>query len=216
MKNFLICAGLCIPLAIGFSGCKKSVDYFEYVSENRKSYYFYQDDDVTLKIYSVDKETPYCLDGVCGDVSCLTEIYYSSEKTANEVEIELCGKGGEMSYMSVTRNYYLSFGEVLPDGASIPVKLTVDGNVKEYDVQSVAEEGVIDGKTALKCVYEYDSARFEALTEHGNFKGEILLRLLYDEGCYYYVGICDRDKNLHAYLVDGTDGRIIAERDAQA
>ena len=209
MKKFLTVIILSLPLLLGLTACQKNVDYFTYVSENRKSVYFYEDDTVTIKIYSVDKETPYCLDGARGDVSNVTEVYFSTENTANEVEIELAGKGGEMSYLAVTRNFYLSFGEEV-SGASIPVKVTVDGKTTEYEVLNVAEEGTIDGKTALKCVEEYDGETFNSLTENGVFKGEIIIRLLYDEGCYYYVGLCNRDSQVHAYLVKGTDGSIIA------
>ncbi|MDE7401348.1 MAG: hypothetical protein K2N17_04775, partial [Clostridia bacterium] len=63
---------------------------------------------------------------------------------------------------------------------------------------------------------EYDKASFDNLTEGRNFSGEISVRLLYDEGCFYYVGVCNREKQVHAYLVDGVDGRIIAERESEA
>lgn len=215
MKKFLTCIILCTPLLLGLTSCKKNVDYYNYVSENRKSVYLYNDDSVTLKIYSLEKETPYALDGVRGEVSEVTEIYFSTEKTANEVEIEIAGKGGEMSYLAVSRNYYLSFGEEIT-GASVHAKITVDGKETEYEVLNVAEEGVIDGKTAVKCVTEYDATTFTELTVNGVFNGEIIVRLLYDEGCYYYVGVCNRDRHVHAYLVNGTDGRIIAERESEA
>lgn len=212
MKKFLLSVLLCLPAFLCLSGCKKSADYFSYVSEYRKSFYFYKDDTISVKIYSVDKETPYSLDGVKGDVSNVTEIYFEYNGSANEVEIELLGHGGEMSWLAVTRNYYLSFaGENIKE-ASIPVTLNIDGKEKKVDVFNVAEEGTIDGKTALKSVYEYDSATFNDLTNGANFSGEIIIRLLYDDGCFYYVGVCNRDKNVHAYLVNATDGRIIAER----
>ena len=39
------------------------------------------------------------------------------------------------------------------------------------------------------------------------------MRLLADEGkCYYYVGVIDREGNTAAYLVDGENGNVIAER----
>lgn len=194
-------------------GCKKSVDYFSYVSEYRKSVYFYQDDSISVKIYSVDKETPYSLDGVKGAVSNVTEVFFEYGGSANEVEIELLGHGGEMSWLAVTRNYYLSFAGGEISGASIAVTLNIDGKEKKVDVFNVAEEGTIDGKTALKCAREYDGETFNALTEGTTFAGEIIIRLLYDNGCFYYVGVCNREGNVHAYLVNGSDGRIIAERE---
>lgn len=212
MKKFLLSLILCLPALLCLSACKKNVDYFSYVSEYRKSVYFYKDDLVSVKIYSVDKETPYSLDGVKGDVSNVTEVFLEYANSADEVEIELLGHGGEMSWQAVTRNYYLSFAGGEINGASIPVTLKIDGAEKQLDVFNVAEEGTIDGKTALKCVREYDGDAFAALTDGSAFAGEIIIRLLYDDGCFYYVGICNRDAEVHAYLVNGADGRIIAER----
>lgn len=216
MKKFVMNLAFCIPLALFLPflpACKKKTDYFSYVSEYRKSFYFYEDDNISLKIYSVDKETPYALDGVKGNMTTVTEIYFTSAKTANEVEIALAGTGGEMSYLAVTQNFYLSFTSDILSGASIPVTLNIDGKETKIDAFNVAEEGTIDGKTALKCVREYDGETFNALTDGSSFAGEIIIRLLYDNGCYYYVGVCNRDKQLHAYLVDGASGRIIAERE---
>lgn len=212
MKKFLLSLILCLPALLCLPACKKNVDYFSYVSEYRKSVYFYKDDLVSVKIYSVDRETPYSLDGVKGDVSNVTEVFLEYANSADEVEIELLGHGGEMSWQAVTRNYYLSFAGGEINGASIPVTLKIDGAEKQLDVFNVAEEGTIDGKTALKCVREYDGDAFTALTDGSAFAGEIIIRLLYDDGCFYYVGICNRDAEVHAYLVNGSDGRIIAER----
>lgn len=216
MKKFLLSLIIGLPVLLCLSGCKKNVDYFTFVSEYRKSVYLYKDDVVSVKIYSVDKETPYSLDGVKGAVTEVTEVFVEYAKSADEVEIELLGHGGEMSWMAVTRNYYLSFSGGDLSGTSIPVVLNIDGTEKKIDVFNVAEEGTIDGKTALKCVREYDGDAFSSLTEGSAFAGEIIIRLLYDDGCYYYVGICNREANVHAYLVNGSDGRIIAEHTSEA
>lgn len=216
MKKFLSCLAICILPLLSLAACKKNVDYFNYVSEYRSGVYYYEDDVVTVKIYSVARETPYALDGIKGNMNSLTEVYYSCEGSANEVEISLLGHGGEMSWLAVTRNFYLSFPCDPLTETSIPVTLTVDGVEKKFDVFNVAEEGTIDGKTALDCVREYDTESFTALTNNGVFAGELIVRLLYDEGCYYYVGICDGNRHVHAYLVDGENGRIIAERESEA
>ncbi|MDE7083858.1 MAG: hypothetical protein K2O81_01285, partial [Clostridia bacterium] len=105
MKKFLLSLMLGLPLLLSLSGCKKSVDYFTFVSEYRKSVYMYRDDLISVKIYSVDKETPYSLDGVKGAVTNVTEVFVEYANSADEVEIELLGHGGEMSWMAVTRNY---------------------------------------------------------------------------------------------------------------
>lgn len=216
MKKLLIPAICLIPMLSVCTACNKKTDYFEFVSELRSEIYCYQDDQVSLKIYCAEKETPYALDGVKGAMTDLCEVYFESATPANEVEIKLLGHGGEMNYLAVTRNFYLSFGAERANLTSVPVEITVDGKQYNYEVPSVGREGVIDPKVALKCVTEYDKESFDALKNGNSFSGEISVRLLYDGGCFYYVGLCDRQGNVHAYLLDAGDGRVIAERESQA
>ena len=206
---------LILPAIALFSlaACAKSVDYYSYVSEYRHDVYLYEDDGVSLKIYLSDKETPYSCDGIKGQMGHVCEVYYFAENTPSEVYLDLNGLGGEMNYQSTTRSFYLSFTCDATFGAKASVKLTVDGEQSTIQANNVREEGTIDGATALKCVTEYDGEQFKKLTEGKNFNGEIGIRLLYDEGCYYYIGVSDTQGKTHAYLLDATDGRIIAERD---
>lgn len=216
MKKFLCALIPCFIACLCLSGCGKKTDYFNYVSEYRSAVYYFEDDNLELKIYAVERENPFALDGIKGQTGKLCEVYLNMDDTANEVEISLLGKGGNMSYLAVSRSYYLSFAQDKIEGASVEVSLTIDGKERKLTAQDVAAEGTIDGKTALKCVTEYDEEGFTSLTQNGAFMGEIHLRLLYDDGCYYYVGVCNRGGEVHAYLVDGESGRIIAERQSEA
>lgn len=220
MKKNLTAFVFCSAAAIGalsiLSACKKSVDYNDYISEYRKSVYLCKEDGFELKIFCSDRETPYALDGMKGNMATVTEVYYSCNASPSSVVIEIDGQGGEMSYMSVTNSFYLSFSGDLGDKQSVTVKLDVDGRESETEVKNVFENGTIDAQSALKCVTEYDGETFGRLNKGNYFSGEIAVRLIYDDGCYYYIGVCDRDKNVKAYLVNGADGRIIAERESSA
>lgn len=212
MRKFLIvCAGVLALTAL--AGCKKKqVNYADYISELRHDVYLYSDDGTEIKIYRTAKETPYSADGYKGEITELTEIFVKVERGAKEVEIDVGGDGGEMNYNAVENDYYLSFTGGEFEKNSCVVTLTVDKNEREYTLTNVLYGGVMDGKSALGCALEYDGETFAALTENGAFLGEIFIRLLYDDGCYYYVGVCDRNKNISAYLVDGVQGKIIASR----
>lgn len=196
-----------------FAACSAQVDYYDYVSEYRSGVYIFSEDGEELKIYCSQRETPYSSDGIKGEMNSTVEVFYRPEGSPDSVEISIGDLGGEMSYQSVTQNFYMCFTADDFDASSVEVRVTADGSEKTITAMNVREEGVIDGRQALKCVTEYDGARFEKLTEGARFSGEIYIRLLYDEGCFYYVGVCDREGNTHSYLLNGTDGRVLAEKD---
>lgn len=203
----------CITTLCLLPSCKKSVNYGDYISENRKQVYLCKEDGYELKIFCSDRETPYSADGFKGNMTTVCEVYYKCENSPESVVAEVEGFSGEMSYMSVTDSFYLSFSADIKSAESLPVKLTIDDKQTEISARNVFEDGTIDASTALRCVTEYDKERFERLTERNSFSGEIGIRLLYDEGCYYYVSVCDREAHVKAYLVDGKSGRIITERE---
>ena len=206
----LLCAFL-----LFFTGCNKSVNYLSYVSEKRTNIYLYEDDNVSIKIHCVSREYPYNADGVCGQINDLIEVFVTLPKTYNEVEVSLSAGEGEMNYQAVESRYYLSFTAKELTGDSVDVTLTYDGESKTYSALSVKYAGVMSCDDAVKCVIEHDKTLFENLTQNGLFDGEISVRLLYDEGCYYYVGVCDKTKHITAYLIDGERGIVIATKDIQ-
>ncbi len=201
-------AALC-PL---FAGCSSTPDYYSFVSEERNGLYLYAEDAFSFKIHCTLRETPYLSDGIKGEVTPVVEFYFNPQKTYNEVEVEAGNFRGEMNYLAVTKSYYLSFTGDNFNAATVDIKLTLDGKETAFKAATALYDGVIDARTALKCVTEYDGELFASLSEGRAFKGEIYIRLLYDDGCYYYVGVCDRAGNTTAYLVDGENGRVIAQK----
>ncbi|MCD8308986.1 MAG: hypothetical protein LUD19_03945 [Clostridia bacterium] len=150
-------------------------------------------------------------DGVKGEINGIAEIYATFKTQYDEVYIDVNGLGGEMSYMTVKNCWYISFSCSGFGKDTLAAELTLNGNEREYTLVSVLSDGVMSGQSALSCVIEYDGDAFTSLTENGIFCGEIYIRLLYDDKCYYYVGVCDRSGNIKAYLTDGETGRVIAE-----
>lgn len=214
MKKFLctLILGLIAAISVLCACGAKGVDYTQFISEKRMQVYLYEDDALSVKIHVSVRESPYVSDGYCGAMENVCEVFVSFSESPQEVQIELGGTKGEMSYMSVTDSFYLSFsgGDL---GESAAVALTYGGQTKQLSAPSVLYDGVISCEDAVICASQYDNETFSALTNGNNFEGEIYVRLISDEGrCYYYVGVIDRDGNTSAYLVDGERGNIIAER----
>ena len=210
-KFFILTLAVCLAACLT-SGCKRQPDYFDYVSEKRTNIYLYSDDGLEIKIYLSQRESPYSSDGIKGEISALTEIYVSLPKNEQNVYVSVSGLEGQMNYKAVENCYYLSSSSSSISGDSTQVTLTVGEESKTYSAVSVLYDGVITCEQALQCVIERDGQLFEELTENKVFCGEIYVRLLYDDGCYYYVGVCDRNSKISAYLVDGVRGKIIATK----
>ena len=212
MRKVLIFLAATLCALTVFSGCKKKIDYSGYISEKRYDIYLYKDDTVEVTVYLAEKETPFTADGIKSATCNICEIFVTIPDTAQEVAISVGGQSGEMNYRAVERDYYLSFSGGNFTGNECEVLLEVDGKSFDYTAQSVLYDGVISCEDALKCVIEKDGELFKQLTSNGAFAGEIFIRLLYDDGCFYYVGICNRERTVNAYLVDGENGKIIAVR----
>lgn len=206
-----------VPCALALlPACNKNCNYHEYVSENRREVYYCKEDDFEVKVFFSDRETPYLADGVKGEISTVCEVYYKCENNADEVLFEFENQTGEMNYSSVSNSFYLSFTNPAINASQMEITLTVDGKINNVIVKNVFEKGTIDWQKALDCVIEYDGEKFTSLTQGNRFWGEIGIRLIYDGDCYYYVSVCDREKHVKAYLVDGKSGRIITEKQSQA
>ena len=196
-----------------FAGCKKNADYLSYVSEKRDNIYLYADDSLEIRIYTSQRENPYSADGIKGDMTSLCEIYVRLPENHDDVAVKVGAVEGEMNYKAVENCYYLSFSDALEKKESVTVTLSYGGNSAEYKAASVLDDGIISCEDAVKCAVEHGKELFTSLTDGNIFLGEIYVRLLYDDGCYYYVGVCDRNKKITAYLVDGERGKVIASHE---
>ena len=216
MRKFAICLlVLLLPITL-LSGCNKSIDYFGYVSDMRKDIYVYSDDTTEIKIYVSEKETPFSADGIKGKVSDIVEVFVKLDKTPEELNINLLGTQGEMNYQAVENRFYLGFSGIKEIPEKFEVTLTYGELSNVYTAESVKYGNIISCADALNCVIEHDTATFENMTENNIFNGEIFVRLLFDEGCYYYVGVCGRDKKINAYLIDGERGKVITKKQLSA
>ena len=217
MKKF-IAAAICAVAAtvLPFTACNAEFDYTKYISEKRSEIYLYADDCVEITVNCVSREQPYNADGICGNPCDLVEIFIKISPTPASVEISLEGYSGEMNYEAVNTRFTASYSAPAFKSEGIDVTVTADGTQKNYRVLSVLDGSVLTCEQALKCVIEHDGELFSNLTNKKDFAGEIYVRLLYDEGCYYYVGVCDRDKNITAYLLDGGIGKVIATKQIKA
>ncbi len=209
----LILLILCLPV---FGGCTKQIDYFSYVSELRSNVFIHKDDEYSLRVYSLIKESPYQTDGIVSKTNVRTEIRLiapSGEKTyAVYFTFDGTEYGGEMSFDNVKSEYYYACPVDVSKCSTLDLRLVCGTNESVYTAKSVLTSDTIAPKQALSLLTEKEKALFDSLTDKYGFAGEIHLRLLYEGAPYYYVGVVDRQGNVTAFLINAVTGQILAKR----
>ncbi len=214
---WLLCAAGVVA-CLFLSACKKERSYFDYVSELRSNLFLARNEDFSLRVYSVTKETPYAADGVPQETSPRVEAYLlapSGEKTVHFTFIlDKKTYGGEMSYDNVTGEYYYSCTMDLEELSELPCRIRYGDNEVELTATSVRTEATLSPKAALDILVAENAELFSSLTDEYGFAGEIYLRLIYEDFPYYYAGIIDRTGKIYAFLMNAETGKILAKRES--
>ena len=209
----LLSALLLLPLY----SCKNTVEYFDYVSEQRNNIFLAQTDDFYLRVYSVIKEAPYVADGIPMETSPRAEITLIAPQGDETYHISFLvdGKsyGGEMSFDNVRAEYSFSCTLDLSTHHAIDFQIQHGEESVTLTARSVLEDNTIPPQEILKIVQRENAELFESMTDKYGFSGEIYLRLLYEDAPYYYVGVIDRNHRITAFLINGTSGKILAKRE---
>lgn len=201
---------------IALNSCSQKIDYFDYLSELRDNLLYANTEELSLRIYSVKKETPYAMDGIKKECSKRAEIYLITPEgdkdcfisfTVNEKEYS-----GDMSYDNVKREYYFICSANLSMEKEIVCKIVYGEKELELCAKSVLDNQTLSPKNALSILVKEEKTLFTALTDKYGFLGEIHLRLIHEDGVYYYIGIIDKNKQTYAYLLNAKTGKILAKR----
>ncbi len=199
-----------------FSACKKQTDYFSYVSELRSNILLSQTENYKLRIFSVEKESPYTTDGVKREMHTRTEIYFlpkSGDKTcAISFSVQDKTFKGEMSYDNVKGEYYFFCSLDSSSLSNLLCSITYGEEQIELNALSVRTPAMLRPQALLKSFIAEEKEYFSTLTDKYGFAGEIYMRLIYEERPYYYIGVIDRNGKIHAGLLNAESGKVLAKR----
>lgn len=203
-------------LCFSFAGCNRKIDYFSYVSEFRNNIFLAETDSLSLRIYSVTKETPYAADGIAHESTARTEVFLlapdGSQNYILTVYFNETEYGGELAYDNVKSEYFLSFSLDVSAEKELACVLSFGDTQIQLTATSVLRNETIAPNTILENVRAYDPELFKNMTDKYGFIGEIYLRLLYEDAPYYYVGVINRNGEIHAFLVNAITGKVLAHR----
>ena len=215
-----LCALLLTFLIIPFtlSACSTEPDYLSYVSELRKDVLIGEKDNFSVVVYAGTKESPALFDGIKQNTTlCLGFKIIQKEETGSQLTIKFTV--GNKSYsapltFNPVKNTLFCDVEVsaLPE-KSLDVEICYGEKNTLITTSSQLNENTISYTKALESAVNKGSSFLKEHTEKGILKAEIVIRLLCERGKnYYYVGfICEKGLK-RAYLIDGANGEVIAEK----
>ncbi len=217
MKRFF-CLFVSVFLFLSFfCGCGSEFSLLDYVSENRLDILTGSKDGYLLTVYFTEKESPYLADGIKAEINRLAEFTLTAPDNTATYTLSATVNGtlyeGEFSYSAQKNNFNLTLPMDFTDVRSLTCTVLEGKTAHEIVCESVKEESVLSYREILGFLERAEAERIDSLKEKNVFRGEIYVRLLYDDGCYYYVGIIDRNGGVYALLFDAADGKILATRE---
>ena len=217
-RAFLILI-LCLlswAFSVTLTSCKRTVDFTSLVSEYRNNLFVYEEQDLSVKAHNLEREYPYVADGYKSEMNCRVEIFVSATAEVNCCEIYFFASGfqhgGEASYDGVKRQFYFSCAADVANASSLQVRIRLDGTEKELTLRSVKTPDLLPLSELLNRLFSTESELQKKLTENGELACELYVRILYEDAPYFYVGVVDRKGTIHAFLLHGKTGEILAKR----
>ena len=208
--SFLVLVSL-LPL---LTACQKKPDYFAYVSELRSDLFVANEEDFSLTVACISRETPYLNDGIKATMSDLIEITLEGDE--REYSVYLLGEeqlGGEMSFRNTRGDFYFSQGvKCFPKG-SVSLRVEWEDTSREIVATSVKTENTLSPENALDYALKSEQATLAHMSTDGKFQGEFYVRLLRRDKNYYYVGIVDRSGKTTSLLLDSESGQVLARHE---
>ena len=213
-------AVICVLVVMAtLSACNSKPDYLSYVSELRKDVFIGEQDNFYVVVYAGSKESPATFDGIKQDsLLCLGFKIIQKEDIGSQITVKF--NVGDKQYSApLTFNPVKStlFCDVVV--SALPEKnFTVEVCYGEESVTvntvSQLNENTVSYTRALESAASKGEDFLKEHTQKGVLKAEIVIRLLCENGKnYYYVGfICDKGLK-KAYLIEGSTGEVIAEKD---
>lgn len=209
---FFIACLLCL------ASCQQKIDYFQYVSELRSNIFLAKNENFSLRIYSVQKESPYAADGIPQETYHRTEIYLLADAADQPIHISFpVGQEriqGDMSYDNVKGEYYIYFPIDVSAFSVLECDIEYQNTVTPLQAISVVQKDTLSCKAVLNALIQTEKNLFTSMTDKYGFTGEIYLRLIYEDSPYYYIGIIERNGTIHAFLLHAQTGKILAKRES--
>ena len=214
-KTIILLVAFCLLLFV--SSCKNDIDLEMYLSEKRTAVYFVKGEDYSLTVYGEEREDPFISDGYVGTIKkFLTVRLEDYQKALDDASVTISFDGisltGKFEYSPLNGKFCAEIEtESLPTLSEITAVIKNGGEERTFNLSGYSSDG-IDYKTALSSVSKTAKTEIENMLSQTSSL-EVRLRIILEEDrVYYYVSLIDKTGKTLAYLVDGSNGEILASK----
>ncbi len=205
-------------LAVLFlSGCAKKYDYSAHLSEVKSDIFCASTEQFTVTLSCISREHPYASDGIAcprSDIGEVTLLSKSGEKSDYAVYVGEENWGGEMSFRSVSGDWFYSASMDSFPERSVTIRVEWTGGSCEVEATSIKNEHTMSAADALERAISHESEYIRRCMRDGAFQGEFRVRLLRRDVNYYYVGIVTKDGKTLSLLLGAESGDVLARRES--
>ncbi len=199
--------------------CKDTLDLSIYISQLRLSIYEGQSENVTLTVYAEERENPFIIDGFVGELKKVLVVKLDSNgRTIDSASVSLEFDGvnytGDFEFSPLNGKYIAEiFVDELPNSPTVNAVFKCGEESLNLELKTQIKSGNLSYNEVLDAVKKYDNQTVKELFNTTNVSTEIHIRIISDKNKnYYYVGFSERSGKMHAYLVDGVSGEVLAKK----
>ena len=219
MKKKILILILLILFPIIFSGCEKSLDLTNYLTELRSNIFCGECEDFSLRASYGFKESPMASDGNVGAKKYSLTFKLQNAKTDTNYTLFMSYGGKDYSIDFTINPVTNSLTAVLDIDSftekQFAVRVLYAGKSKDITLNSIVPKDTMEYSKALNGLQKSQPSLISAhLNQNGEFNAEIYMRVIVkDNRSFYYVGIASGNDNLKAFLLDGKSGEVLAIRE---
>ncbi len=211
----LFCAFFVVICLFALTSCNTDSKYTPYISQLRTDVFVGEGENYSLQIFAEQRETPFINDGSAGEKNNLLTVRVLN--CSKPLKITISYSNQDLSADAEYNPHALSMTATfeVPSFPQGQVVANIEGEYSEQiECVSKKNSDTISPQTALNKVISEKKDFIASISENGELKAEIYIRLLVEnDSNFYYIGFGQGSNKITAFLLDGKTGEIIAGKD---
>lgn len=208
----LFCVLFSLICLFTLCSCNSDSKYTPYISQIRTDVFVGEGENYSLQVFSEQKEIPFINDTVAGEKHNVLTVRILNCNNPLKIKVSYADEEliADTEYNAHAMSMTASFEVLSFPKDTLTVEIEGEFNEK-IECVSKLKSDTISPLTALNNVISAKGDFIKSITDNGELKAEIYLRLLVENDYnFYYVGFGLGSNKITAFLLDGKTGEIIA------